>query len=148
MRNYWDILWLSLHRRDWINSVRLSSWEKNLATPANLIWRNLGCWYLSSLTCRSCPLYILAAPLLPRCRDNLAPKIILQAEWQLPAVTRSDSYQLLLELLRGTRWEPYTWRALSGDHTKKWCVFRCSLFVGLGSTGGPEQPHLANRNLT
>ena len=80
MRNHWSI-WSSLHRRDWINSVELSSSWKNLARPKKSYFRNLSCLYLSTLTCRSCPVFVPAASLLSTMhRYSIAIKIILQAE--------------------------------------------------------------------
>ena len=45
MHNHWDI-WLSLHHRDWIFTVRLSSQSKNTAQPANLILGTYVNWSL------------------------------------------------------------------------------------------------------
>ena len=71
--NHWDIL-LSLHCRDWINSPRLSSLENKLWPLHKFRIRICGYLYLFTMASKSCPLFVPAAPLLPRCRDNLWPQ--------------------------------------------------------------------------
>ena len=88
MRNHWDIyVHMSLHHRDWINSVRLSSQGIKFWPPHKFYFKITGILYLSNIAYKSCPLFVPASPLLPQCKDHLYPKIILQAYCHSTVIT-------------------------------------------------------------
>ena len=73
MANHWDI-WLALHCREWINSPRLSSLENKLWPLHKFRIRICGYVYLFTMTSKSWFFFVLAALLLPLCRDHRWPQ--------------------------------------------------------------------------
>ena len=73
MTNHRDI-WLALHYRDWINSIRLSSLENKLWPLYKFLIRICGYLYLLTMASKSWLFFVPAAPLLPLCRDHQWPQ--------------------------------------------------------------------------